>query len=200
MLFSICEWGDNQPWDWAAAIGHSWRTTGDIAPCWNCEHSHGSWSSLGVLAILDKQAKLRKFAGPGHWNDMDMLEVGNGMSEELRDDVRTRWDLFAADYGNKDIASVAELIANATLYTAQGRGVVGLFDSAGTPLAGNLLKRPDAPGWHEAALAVSGAATPTQTEERGVAYLYRSALLGEHTLVVGQRMDRLSLTKRAIFT
>ena len=125
--------------------------------------------------------------------------VERSMSEELRDDVRTRWDLFAADYGNKDIASVAELIANATLYTAQGRGVVGLFDSAGTPLAGNLLKRPDAPGWHEAALAVSGAATPTQTEERGVAYLYRSALLGEHTLVVGQRMDRLSLTKRAIF-
>ena len=44
--------------------------------------------------------------------------VERSMTEELRDDVRTRWDLFAADYGNKDIASVAELIANAALFTA----------------------------------------------------------------------------------
>jgi len=81
MLFSICEWGDNKPWEWATDIGHSWRTTGDIDPCWNCEHSHGSWSSWGVLRILDKQEGLRKYAGPGHWNDMDMMEVGNGMTE-----------------------------------------------------------------------------------------------------------------------
>lgn len=81
ILFSICEWGDNKPWEWATDIGHSWRTTGDIYPCWNCEHNHGSWSSWGVLRILDKQEGLRKYAGPGHWNDMDMMEVGNGMNE-----------------------------------------------------------------------------------------------------------------------
>jgi alpha-galactosidase len=81
MLFSICEWGDSKPWEWAADVGHSWRTTGDIYPCWNCEHSHGSWSSWGVLRILDKQQGVRQYAGPGHWNDMDMLEVGNGMTE-----------------------------------------------------------------------------------------------------------------------
>lgn len=82
MMFSMCEWGDNKPWEWAADVGHSWRTTGDIYPCWDCEFNHGSWSQFGVLRILDKQAGLRKFAGPGHWNDMDMLEVGNGMSED----------------------------------------------------------------------------------------------------------------------
>ena len=81
VLFSICEWGDNKPWDWAQDVGHAWRTTGDIYPCWDCELNHGSWSSWGVLPILDKQEKLRKFAGPGHWNDMDMMEVGNGMTE-----------------------------------------------------------------------------------------------------------------------
>lgn len=81
IFFSICEWGDNKPWEWAQEIGHAWRTTGDIYPCWNCELNHGSWSSWGVLPILDKQEKLRKFAGPGHWNDMDMMEVGNGMTE-----------------------------------------------------------------------------------------------------------------------
>lgn len=80
ILFSICEWGDNKPWEWAKDIGHSWRTTGDIYPCWSCEKKQGSWSSWGVLPILDMQDKLRKYAGPGHWNDMDMMEVGNGMS------------------------------------------------------------------------------------------------------------------------
>jgi alpha-galactosidase len=92
MLFSICEWGDNKPWEWATDVGHSWRTTGDIYPCWNCEHNHGSWSSWGVLPILDKQAGLRKYAGPGHWNDMDMMEVGNGMNEE---EDRAHFSLWA---------------------------------------------------------------------------------------------------------
>jgi alpha-galactosidase len=77
IVFSICEWGDNRPWEWAGDIGHLWRTTGDIVNCWNCELGHGSWSSFGILNILDKQAGLRKHAGPGGWNDPDMLEVGN---------------------------------------------------------------------------------------------------------------------------
>jgi len=77
IVFSICEWGDNKPWEWAPEIGHLWRTTGDIVNCWNCEIGHGSWTSWGILDILDKQAGLRKYAGPGAWNDPDMLEVGN---------------------------------------------------------------------------------------------------------------------------
>ncbi|SFU93536.1 glycoside hydrolase family 27 protein [Pseudoduganella namucuonensis] len=96
MLFSICEWGDNKPWEWAGPVGHSWRTTGDIAPCWDCEIGHGSWSSLGVLRILDKQAPARKFAGPGHWNDMDMLEVGNGMTEDEDRAHMSIWAMLAS--------------------------------------------------------------------------------------------------------
>ncbi|RFP20395.1 glycoside hydrolase family 27 protein [Duganella sp. BJB488] len=92
MMFSMCEWGESKPWEWAADVGHSWRTTGDIYPCWDCEFNHGSWSQFGVLRILDKQAGLRKFAGPGHWNDMDMLEVGNGMSE---DEDRAHFSIWA---------------------------------------------------------------------------------------------------------
>ncbi|GGY59322.1 glycoside hydrolase family 27 protein [Pseudoduganella albidiflava] len=82
VLFAICEWGDTKPWDWAADVGHSWRTTGDIYPCWDCDFNRGTWSSWGVLPILDKQAGLRKFSGPGRWNDMDMMEVGKGMTED----------------------------------------------------------------------------------------------------------------------
>jgi alpha-galactosidase len=80
IVFSICEWGDNMPTTWAPAIGHLWRTTGDITNCFDCELNHGTWSQWGVLQIIDKQKGLRRFAGPGHWNDPDMLEVGNGMT------------------------------------------------------------------------------------------------------------------------
>lgn len=109
MLFSICEWGDNKPWEWAADVGHSWRTTGDIFPCWRCEHSHGSWSSLGVLPILDKQAGLRKYAGPGRWNDMDMMEVGNGMSEEEDRSHFSLWAMLASPLiAGNDLRSMDE--------------------------------------------------------------------------------------------
>lgn len=109
MLFSICEWGDNKPWEWATDVGHSWRTTGDIYPCWSCEHNHGSWSSWGVLPILDKQAGLRKYAGPGHWNDMDMMEVGNGMNEEEDRSHFALWAIMASPLiAGNDLRSMSE--------------------------------------------------------------------------------------------
>lgn len=92
MLFSLCEWGDNKPWEWAKDVGHSWRTTGDIHMCFDCEFSEASYSRFGVLQILDKQAGLRVHAGPGHWNDMDMLEVGRGFTE---DEDRTHFAAWA---------------------------------------------------------------------------------------------------------
>ena len=58
-----------------AASAHLWRTTGDIQDCWDCVRD---WGGLGWVRILDKQVGLEKFAGPGGWNDPDMLEVGNG--------------------------------------------------------------------------------------------------------------------------
>ncbi|PZX16402.1 alpha-galactosidase [Breznakibacter xylanolyticus] len=78
IVFSLCEWGDNKPWNWGKEIGHLWRTTGDIYDCFDCEKNHGTWSNWGVMRILDMQDGLREYAGPGHWNDPDMLEVGNG--------------------------------------------------------------------------------------------------------------------------
>ena len=79
IVFSLCEWGTYQPWEWAAPVGHLWRTSGDIYPCFDCEYSHGTWSSWGVLRILDMRKNIRQYAGPGHWNDPDMMEIGNGM-------------------------------------------------------------------------------------------------------------------------
>jgi alpha-galactosidase len=73
IVFSLCEWGTNQPWLWARDVGNLWRTTGDISDCWDCKKDQLSWTQ-----ILDLQVGLESYAGPGHWNDPDMLEVGNG--------------------------------------------------------------------------------------------------------------------------
>jgi alpha-galactosidase len=78
IIFSLCEWGNNKPWEWAKEVGQLWRTTGDIYDCFDCTKNNGSWSAHGVMKILDMQKNLRIYAGPGHWNDPDMLEVGNG--------------------------------------------------------------------------------------------------------------------------
>jgi alpha-galactosidase len=73
IVFSICEWGGSKPWTWANGVGQLWRTTGDIASCWDCKKK---WQT-GWKILLDQQIPLAEFAGPGHWNDPDMLEVGN---------------------------------------------------------------------------------------------------------------------------
>ena len=96
IVFSLCEWGDTKPWLWATNIGHLWRTTGDIYNCFDCVYDHGSWKSWGVLQILDKQDGLREYAGPGRWNDPDMLEVGNGMPVNEERAHFSMWCLLAA--------------------------------------------------------------------------------------------------------
>ncbi len=67
ITFSICEWGRNKPEKWAWNTGNLWRISQDILPNWR-------W----INHIYNMNIKLREFAGPGHWNDPDMLEVGNG--------------------------------------------------------------------------------------------------------------------------
>ncbi|KAH7851508.1 hypothetical protein Vadar_012654 [Vaccinium darrowii] len=67
IFFSLCEWGQEDPAAWAKAIGNSWRTTGDIVDNWN-----------SMTSRADENDKWASYAGPGGWNDPDMLEVGNG--------------------------------------------------------------------------------------------------------------------------
>ena len=67
IFYSMCEWGVDDPATWARPVGNSWRTTGDIV---------NSWSSM--IDIIDQNNRWYEYAGPGGWNDPDMLEVGNG--------------------------------------------------------------------------------------------------------------------------
>lgn len=67
IYFSMCEWGQDSPAKWAADVGNSWRTTGDIKD-----------NFASFMLILEKQVGLEKYSHAGAWNDPDMLEVGNG--------------------------------------------------------------------------------------------------------------------------
>src|SRR5579863_9483742 len=68
IVYSFCQYGWDSVWEWAPGIGGNlWRTTGDIQPHWG-----------SIYDILSEQMGLAHYAGPGHWNDPDMLEVGNG--------------------------------------------------------------------------------------------------------------------------
>ncbi len=112
IVFSMCEWGEDNVWTWGAGTGNLWRTTGDI------NASYGS-----MLSNFHSNVQLAQYAGPGAWNDPDMLEVGNGMSftEDRSEfslwsemaaplisgtDLRTASAATLSLYGDKDVIAV----------------------------------------------------------------------------------------------
>jgi alpha-galactosidase len=82
IVYAICEWGQNRPWEWAGGLGHLWRTTGDIADNWG-----------SVRSIIQRNLTLARYARPGAWNDPDMLEVGNGGMTDT--EYRTHFSMWA---------------------------------------------------------------------------------------------------------
>ena len=83
IVYSLCQYGEDAVWTWGTSVGGNlWRTTGDIS-----DHY------INMAAIGFSQAGLARFAGPGHWNDPDMLEVGNGGMNV--DEYRTHMSLWA---------------------------------------------------------------------------------------------------------
>ena len=89
IVFSICMWEYK---DWMPKIANLWRTTFDIGPEWIST----SWYR-GVYEIIDANNKYWQIAKPGHWNDPDMLEVGNrGLSYEEQRSQMTMWSIMAA--------------------------------------------------------------------------------------------------------
>jgi alpha-galactosidase len=100
IVFSLCEWGDNEPWLWAAKVGNLWRTTGDGRDCWDCGGETASKKGgypRGWTRILDAQIGLEQYAGPGHWNDPDLLLVGlPGLTVEEARAHFSLWAILAA--------------------------------------------------------------------------------------------------------
>lgn len=143
IFFSLCEWGQADPATWARNIGNSWRTTGDIQDNWN-----------SMTSRADENDRWASYAGPGGWNDPDMLEVGNGgmTTEEYRSHFSI-WslvkaplligcDLRSMSQDTKDIVGNSEVIAvNQDSLGVQGKKVQssnGLEVWAG-PLSGGRV-------------------------------------------------------------
>jgi len=169
VVFSICEWGDSKPWEWAADVGHLWRTTGDIVNCWACEVGHGSWNSLGILDILDKQATLRRHAGPGHWNDPDMMEVGNLPTLEENRSHFALWAMLAAPLvAGTDVVGMKPGI----LSVLTNRRVIGVNQDALGIQAFRWFKSADVDVW----------ARPLADGKWAVAILNRSAGVQTHRI------------------
>jgi alpha-galactosidase len=82
IVYSICEWGKNKPWTWGPNVGNLWRTTGDIS---------ANWASM--ISKAHSNESHASAAGPGRWNDPDMLEVGNGRLTPTEN--RTHFSLWA---------------------------------------------------------------------------------------------------------
>jgi alpha-galactosidase len=90
VVHSLCSWGDGYPWLWAGAVGHMWRTTSDI-----CAPGKADWARAVRIAFANE--KLAAHAGPGRWNDPDMMVVGMpGLSESQNRTLFSLWCLMAA--------------------------------------------------------------------------------------------------------
>ena len=87
IIYSLCQYGLDDVWKWGPDVGGNlWRTTGDI---------HDSWASMSKIGF--NQSEIAEYAGPGHWNDPDMLEIGNGgMTDTEYKTHMSLWSILAA--------------------------------------------------------------------------------------------------------
>jgi alpha-galactosidase len=101
IVYSICSW--SFPGEWVVGVGNLWRTTGDIGNYWG-----------SVVSIIDLNAYLYPYAGPGHWNDPDMLEVGNGgMTDTEYRSHFSMWCIMAAPLlAGNDLRSMSPATIN----------------------------------------------------------------------------------------
>ncbi len=91
IVLSICEWGQDRPWAWGAGAGHMWRTTHDVP----VHDPHDRWRA--IQRVVARNAPLSGFAGPGGWNDPDILQVGlGGLSATEGRTVFSLWAMMAA--------------------------------------------------------------------------------------------------------
>jgi len=140
IFFGMCEWGQEDPATWAPEVGNSWRTTGDIAD---------SWSSM--ISRAHQNDDWWKYAGPGGWNDPDMLEVEthNGMTQTEQETHFSLWAIMKSplilgmDVTNisanalRIISNVEVIAINQDLLGVQGHRVNNKTD--GEVWAGPLL-------------------------------------------------------------
>ncbi|CAF1577853.1 unnamed protein product [Adineta ricciae] len=113
IFYSLCEWGIDEPALWAANVGNSWRTTEDIQNNW-----------LSMLNNIDINNEYADKAGPGGWNDPDMLQVGNGgMTDE---EYMTHFGLWSISKAPLLIGCDVRNMSSATLSTLSNPEVIAV--------------------------------------------------------------------------
>lgn len=154
IVFSICEWGSFNPWDWGPATGHLWRTTGDIEDTW-----------ASMLSNLDISSQHASAARPGAWNDPDMLEVGNGGMTD--DEYRAHFSLWAIMAAPLIAGNDVRAMSPATRDILTNREVIAV-DQDSLGIQGTLVseRNPELQVWMK----------PLKDGGRAVVLLNRSAL------------------------
>ncbi|HXR71468.1 glycoside hydrolase family 27 protein, partial [Actinocrinis sp.] len=125
MVYSICEIGFSSPWLWAANVGNLWRTTNDIQP-----------NYASMLSIFHKNVTLSQYAAPGHWNDPDMLEIGNGMTATEDHTEFSLWAEMAAPL----LAGDNLVNASATTLSILGNKAVIAVDQDSLGRQGRMIR------------------------------------------------------------
>ena len=119
ILYSMCNWGQDNPWDWAQTIANSWRMSGDIydsfdrpdvrCPCTTYDCSLQGFH-CSVTNILNKAAPVLQKSQPGAWNDLDGLEVGNsGMTDDEYKAHFSMWYVCPSLLGSSQESYVPDL-------------------------------------------------------------------------------------------
>jgi alpha-galactosidase len=180
MVYSITEWGQNQPWLWAQPVGNLWRTTGDIGD------SFGS-----MLVIFKANAPLAQYAKPGAWNDPDMLEIGNGGMTDT--EYRTHFSLWAMMAAPLLIGSDLRNASSATLTILRNRDIIAVDQDAlgvqarEVSVSGgrHVLSRPLSGGDYAVALFNESASTQTISTTAAAAGLPAASSYGLRNLWTG---------------
>ena len=133
-VFSLCSWGNGNPWTWGDQGAHLWRTTGDIKANFS---GSGAGSVQGNYILNYNEAQ--PYNGPGHWNDPDMLEVGNGLANATQD--QAHFDLWCIAAAPLLMGNNTPSMSEATFTILSNREVLAVNQDslglAGHRVAGN---------------------------------------------------------------
>ncbi len=131
IVFNVCRW--KFPGEWAIKISNSWRISGDIRP---------NFSS--ILKIIDLNVDLHKYASAGHYNDMDMLQVGRGMSE---DEDKTHFSMWCMLNSPLLAGNDLRNMTKQTIAILTNRELIALNQDIGFKQATRIYKENDVEVW-----------------------------------------------------
>jgi len=149
ILFSMCNWGEDGPWNFAPNIANSWRISGDIydnfnryddrCPCTDMLDCKLPGFHCAMARIIDFSAPLGQKAGTGHWNDLDMLEIGNGGMSF--DEYVTHFSMWAILKSPLILGNDVTNMSNDTLTIITNDAVIGVNQDPGSGPANRIWKR-----------------------------------------------------------